>query len=74
MSNGGSTDGPQSRSPASRMPLAEVAPDLGAFVPPDDRFVLEQFSVPVVHVSNGSISVGELLERRAAFATASPAT
>ena len=68
MSNGGSTDGPQSRSPASRMPLAEVAPDLGAFVPPDDRFVLEQFSVPVVHVSNGSISVGELLERRAAFA------
>src|SRR5437588_305869 len=46
----------------------ELEPDLGAFVRPDDRFVLEQFSVPVVHVSNGSISVGELLERRAAFA------
>src|SRR5436305_5260475 len=68
MTEDGSRGRTRADSSASRIPLADAAPNLAAYLPADERFVLDQISVPVVHVSNGSLSVPELLERRGAFA------
>jgi CRP-like cAMP-binding protein len=71
-SENGSRNGSSGRSrpgsSGSRIALREAAPELSAFLPADERFVLDQISVPVVHVSNGSLPLAELLERRGAFA------
>ena len=67
MPDTGPRGSPRTDSASSRISLADAAPGLSAFLAADERFVLEQISVPLVHVSNGSVPVGALLERRAAF-------
>jgi CRP/FNR family transcriptional regulator, cyclic AMP receptor protein len=53
---------------ARRLTLAHAAPDLGAALPRDRQFVLEQISVPVINVGGAPTSVSALLERYGAHA------
>lgn len=46
----------------------EAAPDLIRFLSPDELSFIEHLSVPVVHTSEGSLPLTQLLDWRAAFA------
>jgi CRP/FNR family cyclic AMP-dependent transcriptional regulator len=59
---------PRSEPSARRLSLARAAPDLGAALPADRQFVLDQVSIPVVNIGEDSTSVSELLQRFGAFA------
>lgn len=67
MSDGGSSGRFGTGGSDGRIPLLDAAPDLTSFLSSEERSLVEQIAVPVVHAED-ALRLEDLLERRGAFA------